>query len=144
MSLITSTYVKANFEPWELFCTVEGSASTAMEILELKIALAEAEFSQYISVSDPAELTDELQRHLLNLVRKQCFDIKHGDTEYKNPPQILKDYEASIAALKLYGPRVDDDVETNISVSFTSKERKFNTWFNERNEGDSGIITTPE
>jgi len=140
MSLITAAYVKENFEPWSSFCTVPTSSFTADEILDKKIALAEIEFSQY-SDATADDITDELKRHLLNIVRKNCFDIRHGDTRFEHKPQILIDYESSIETLKIYGRRVAE-VDSSASIRITSKPRKFGTWFNETDDVES--VSTPE
>lgn len=129
MSLITPEYVQENFEAWQNFCTVEGSAFTPEEILENKIALAEAEFSEYLTVTAET-ITDPQLRHLLNLVKKHLFDIKHGDTEFEHPPQIVKDYEASIAWLQKYRTRIAG-IDGDASISLTAKRKRFGQWFNQ-------------
>jgi len=140
MSLITADYVKENFEIWESLATRKPTELTSDETLEKKIALAEAEFSQYISASDPDELTAELHRHLFNIVKKYLFDIAHGDTVFEDRPQILLDYDNSIEALKLYGRRVAE-VESSASIMITSKSRRYGTWFNETDAAET--TTTP-
>lgn len=136
-TLITATYVKANFEQWETYCTVEGSAYTADQILEAKIDLAEIEFLEYIRV-DATTVTGQHKRHMLIIAKKNCFDIKHGNTEFESKPLIVKDYENTLAALQKYqlgelaAFDADSDTDNDLPrVSITAKTRRFDTWFNE-------------
>lgn len=129
MPIVDAAYIQANFEPWEKYCTIEGSGDTPEEVLDKKIALAESEFSEYVTVTAET-ITDQLTRHLLNLVKKHCFDIKHGDTEFEHKPQIVKDYEASLDWLKKYRIRTAG-IDGAASISITAKSRRFDHWFNE-------------
>jgi len=126
--MITPEYVQENFEAWQKFCTVEGSAFTPEEILENKIALAAAEFSEYLAVTAET-ITAPQTRHLLNVVKKHLFDIKHGDTEFEHPPQIVNDYQASIAWLQKYRTRLAG-IDADASISLTAKKKRFGQWFN--------------
>ena len=132
MSLITVEYITDNFEQWEVFCTVEGSDFSAEEILDMKLDLAEKELLEYVEVTE-ATITEPLTRHLLIIVKKNCFDIQHGDTELENKPQILRDYEATIKALEKYRsgelPMSPEPGENTPTVSITAKERYFDDWF---------------
>lgn len=123
MAVIDKDFVKSMFPEWEKFCTIKDDTLTADERLDNCIELAENEFAQYLPDVTDDDLTDVQRRHLLNLVRKQCFDLRHGDSGFDNKPQIVKDYEASIEWLS----RMVAD--TKISIS--AKVRRFDGWFND-------------
>jgi len=133
MALIDIQYVKDNFEEWEEYCTVPNSAIDPEKTLSRKIALAEAELLEYVTV-DQQTISDSLKKHLLNLIRYQCFLIKHGDTQFEYPPAIVKDYNKSISILEKYRkgeikfppdpPNADKD-----DVRFSAKDRQFDEWF---------------
>ena len=138
MALIEAQYIKDNFEPWEKFCTVSGSSFTPDEILTKKITLAEDEFLQYVSVTE-ATMTTILRRHLFNTVRKNVFDIRHGDTKFENRPQVLLDYDATIEWLERYRAG-DAGIQDENSIRITAKTRRYGSWFNE----ESSEVSTPE
>lgn len=125
MAIIDTDYVTTNFAEWEKFCTLKDDVLTKEDRLENAIALAEDEFAQYLPDVTDETLTNVLRRHLLNLVRKQCFDLRHGDSGFENKPQILKDYEATIAYLASLSGGDDG------AISITAKPRRFGEWFNE-------------
>lgn len=132
MALITAQFVKDNFEAWTKFATVEGSAFTPDEILQAKIDRATEEFNEYLTVTD-STITTPQRRHLLNLVKKHLFDIKHGDTKFEQPPQIVRDYNASIDWLQKYRTRLAG-IDGAASVSITAKPRRFSEWFNQTDD----------
>lgn len=99
MALITLEDAKDKFEVWEDYCTIEGSAKTPDQILQEKIDDAEIELTEYLDV-DETTVTDREIRHLVNIIRYNCFRVKHGDTDFDNKPQIVVDYENTIERLK--------------------------------------------
>jgi hypothetical protein len=132
MALITAQFVKDNFEAWQKFAAVEGSAHTPDEILQIKIDRAEEEFGEYLTVTNMT-ITAAQKRHLLNLCKKHLFDIKHGDTKFELPPQIVLDYNASIEWLRKYRVRAAG-IDGEKSISITAKTRRFDSWFNDTGE----------
>src|SRR3972149_7917020 len=142
MPLTPLAYVQQEFEPWQTYCTIEGSSETAAEVLQRKIDLAEIEFLEYVDV-DEDSITDQLTRHLLMLVKKQCFDIKHGSTEWDqdSKPQIIRDYERSLKWLEQYRQRTAAQAITG-DITFTTKTRRYGSWFNETDATET--TTTPE
>jgi hypothetical protein len=99
MALIDITEVQEKFEVWEDYCTINGLDKTAEEVLQDKIDDGETELLEYLTV-DEDTITAIHQRHLMNIIRYNCFRVKHGDTEFENKPQIVVDYERTIEALK--------------------------------------------
>lgn len=122
MAVIDQDFVKSMFPEWEKFCTIKDDTLTAEERLDNCIELAENEFAQYLPDVTADDLTNIQRRHLLNLVRKQCFDLRHGDSGFENKPQIIKDYEASIEWLS--------KLTAATAISITAKPRRFGEWFN--------------
>ena len=127
MALITPEFVKDNFEEWDIYCTVEGSSKTPDQILQIKIDRAEDEFLEYLNV-DETTITAQQKRHLLNIVKKNCFDIRHGSTEFDQKPQIIKDYEATIKALEEYR-LAKRGIDGSASIKMNAKDREFDEWF---------------
>lgn len=99
MALVDATFVKDKFELWEDYCTIPGSSKTADDVLNDKIEDAENEFLQYLSVTE-ADITGNQKRLLMNIIRYNCFRVKHGDTEFDHEPQIIQDYKSTIEYLK--------------------------------------------
>jgi len=131
MALLTSTWVQENFENWEDFCTID-SGETPATVLARKTQRAEDEFSAYLSRS-ASDITPAERLLLLALIKKHCFDLQHGDTEYEHPPQILRDYDSAIktlAALRdgIGGP----NREARIQMSAKTKVFGENDWFTDQ------------
>lgn len=130
MSLITTTYIKQNFPEWEKFCDVPGSDLSPGEFLNNMLISAEGEFGQYITTTE-TDITDNEKRILLNIVRKNCFDLRHGDTAFEHKPQIVKDYETTIELLDKF--RLDGFSQAKASdIKMTAKDKKFDVWFTDQ------------
>lgn len=143
MAIIDKDFVKEVFPEWEKFCTFTGGVLTADQRLDNSITLAEDQFSQYLSDVTEETLTGVQRLHLLNLVRKFCFDQRHGDTKFETKPQIIVDYEMSIKWLDAASQAQGAINRENI-VSVTAKERKFNQWFTDETEGTQLINSNDE
>lgn len=135
MSFLEIETVKIDFPLWNRFCSYD-SASDPEAILQRQMDLADNKLRQYINIPSGSALPDWLQLHLFNIVRKFCFDIKHGDTEFQSKPTIVREYEATIEELKRIAPNgtpVDLSVVTNRitssastdKISINAKERLF-------------------
>jgi hypothetical protein len=129
MALINLDYIKKNFEQWEPYCTIEGGDLSPSEILQLKLDRAEEEFLEYLDVTQETITPGQL-RFLLIIVKKNCFDIKHGDTEFEFKPQIIKDYEEAVKFLDKKRVR-QGAIDKAESIKINAKEREFDEWFNE-------------
>lgn len=128
-TLITRADVQERFETWDSFCQGkydedDNPILTPEQQLDAKIVLAEQELMEYLPSTTAETITDAASRHLLNLVRKNCFDIQHGDTEFESKPQIIRDYEATLKRLaELRDAR-------NHAPTITSTEPRFRDgWF---------------
>ncbi len=100
MALITAVYVKENFPLWDQYCT-DDTGAVSETILQKEIDLSIIKFSEYLSLTDE-EITEPLRLHLLNIVQKRCWQRRHGDTEFKEDPQLIKDYKETIKTLTGY------------------------------------------
>jgi hypothetical protein len=132
MSLISVKYVKEHFPKWEKFF-FDDSDEVNEEVLVAEIEIAEAKLLEYVQVTKDT-ITESLRVHLLNIVAYRGFTRKHGDTEFENEPQIIKDYNATIAMLEKYkageSAVIPNDIDDSDNVAITAKERKFDRWFN--------------
>lgn len=137
MDLISNEFVKSNFSLWEDYASqhseVVSEAKTSEQILTETISQSQIELLEYIKVTEET-ITDQLKSHLLNIVRKRLFDIRHGDTEFQSKPGIIRDYEATIAMLERYreGELLSPAPElgsTKSEISLTAKDRLFDGWF---------------
>lgn len=100
--LVTTQYIKDNFEHWEGYCTIEGGSDSATVVLERKIDMAEVEIKEYAALTT-SNITDQFKRHILNITRKNCFDIRHADAgDFDVKPQIVKDYETTLKYLQKF------------------------------------------
>jgi hypothetical protein len=135
MPLIDKTYVKTNFEQWGSYC-VDSEGLPDEDILQKEMDLSIVKFSEYLTISD-TEITEPLRLHLLNIVRKRCWQRNHGDTEFKELPQILKDYNETIKTLMgiKEGTISLDPMtigEPNNTIIIKAKPRRYSGfWFNE-------------
>lgn len=139
MGLITNQELKDNFVQYQDYYIDENGAYSET-VLTNEIALAEAKLKEYVNVPDSAALTDPLKLHLISIAKYRGFVRKHGDIEFENPPQIVKDYEATIDALEKIksGERGIDAREMNPTevVTMKAKQRRFgnadgsSNWFN--------------
>jgi hypothetical protein len=132
MNLITKKYVIEHFPKWEDFF-LDDSDEPNDEVLASEIKIAEAKLLEYVFVTADT-ITEALRVHLLNIVAYRGFILKHGDTEFENEPQIIKDYNATIAMLEKYkageSTVIPNDIDDSDNVAITAKERKFDRWFN--------------
>jgi hypothetical protein len=99
VALIDDQYIKDRFPAWEKYCTIKDSTKTPEEVLDIVKADSEVEFLDYLDV-DETTITDAEKLLLLKIVRYRSFLIRHGDTEFKNTPEIVKEYEATLEFLK--------------------------------------------
>ncbi len=136
MSIIAIAVVKTRFPRWQIFVKLDSSEDEATVDTRLQgiIDDADEEFAEYV-VADSTTITGPLTLHLMNLIRKRCFDVKHGETAYETKPQIVRDYEASIEALGRYltglleKPLAAGATDSQLDVSVTSRAKKFGDWF---------------
>ena len=97
MALTPSTYtnyVEQNWPGWKKWCThpdPDVVGGTAAELL-LKAVTKACNLWNNFRDDEDADMTNPMKDHLLNLIKKFCFDYHHGDTEFKNPPQIIQDF----------------------------------------------------
>lgn len=147
--LITKAYVKENFPQWEHYAEYDTEAADTDAALDKQIAQAEIELSDYVSV-DEDTITDTLKRHLLRIVRKNLFDLKHADTEFDRPPGIVADYNNTIDMLEQLrdGERPAEPAtpeEAGGKVNIKAKKRRMNRWFTDTGgyQVDSSDENTP-
>lgn len=127
MALIDADYVTKNFPNWELFCFQEGTV--AEDNLQLAIDRAIEEFSEYLTRTD-TDITAMEKRHILVIAKYNCFEFKHGDTDFSTKPIIVKDYERTIETLQKYAEgKMGQPASTDITMD--GKTRKFGVdkWF---------------
>jgi hypothetical protein len=132
LALITIYYVKDNFPLWASYC-LDDAGSPSEAVLQKEIDLSIVKFSEFVEVTDEG-MTEPLRLHLLNIIMKRAWARKYGDTEFKEKPQILKDYEDTIKTLQSYKEGVSMEpakAGSSLSVSITAKERRFGSWFND-------------
>ena len=129
MSLITTEFVKTKFPQWEKYC------ETSEVVLQSEIDDAEAVFLFYVNVN-AVSITNFLKLLLLILVKKECFDLLHGDKEFEHRPQILKDYDKALQTLQAIKDGVLSVIGTSISqsnsITMTADTKVFDTWFNSK------------
>jgi hypothetical protein len=123
--LLTPEYVKCNLPNWELYCGISTEFS-ADELLQKAIDLAESEFLNFITVTSD-DMTDPLRRHLFNIAAYNCFMYKHGDTEFKEKPQIIMRY---LNTKKL----LEGGLISTGNISITAKDRLFDEGFTKNDE----------
>lgn len=132
-TLVPLAEIKTRFPRWRAYVEQEPDPEAA---LSGAVAEAERELRSCVDVGDA--LPDELQPHYMALVRKHVFDVLHGDTEFEpdNRPQVLRDYDrhrADLEALRDGDRQLSgrSGVEAAHVPSFTSKARRFGTWFHD-------------
>ena len=135
MSLMTNNYVKSHFVQYhDYFIDEDGVYDES--ILTDEIANSETILNEYVDV-DETTITDQLKLHLLNIIRYRGFTRKHGDREFDNKPQIVRDYEASITVLEELKAGIRTltarPVSNDDAVTMTSKPRKFGNADGSRN-----------
>lgn len=131
-TLLTAEWAKERFPAWSKFCDVEEFEGTADDLFDIAMGMAEVEFLEYLDVS-VSTITDPMKRHLLNIVKKVCFNFRQDDAQFEQAPQIVVDYERTIAKLTAWrdgepteAPAPDANADT---VTMASKDRMFETWF---------------
>lgn len=136
MALIDIATVKDQFPRWESFVRLSSAedGATVDARLQREIDNGETELLEYVDV-DETTITDQLTLHLLCIIKKRCFDVKHGDTAYDRDPQIVRDYKDCIAKLERYKTGefdIPDPDDTETDVRMTAKPRRFGGhWFNQ-------------
>lgn len=133
MELITTDYIKKYFPLWDRYC---NSNTT---LLEEQRERAQNILLGFIIV-DETSITDPLREHLFNIIKKLCFDLKNGDTEFQTDPAIVSDYKATIKLLLQYKSGdipVDAVAKSSVKhVAIHSKHRLFGHGFGPNNPGD--------
>jgi hypothetical protein len=126
MALITPDYVKGKFPEWETLCTRKDALLTADQMLQNAIDMAETEYQEFLGTIDEDDITSTDLLHLLRIVKYNCHNFRHGDSEFKRTPQVVKDYEKTRKRLEAGLIRGD-------GVRITSVDKKFDEWFNDDN-----------
>jgi hypothetical protein len=129
----TIEWVKNNFTIWGNFCDDnENKLKTAMKNALLEI-------NEYIEVTEDQLIDTRIGRHFLIITKKNCFNYKHGDTEFERDPQIVKDYNATIELLEdLSSTRSinEEDTEDGTNITMKARSKLFDTWFTNLREED--------
>jgi hypothetical protein len=137
MSILTLSTVKTRFPEWEkyLVITINDTDEQKDAKLQLVVDNADAELSEYVDVNADT-ITPALTNHLMNIIRKHAFDLKNGNRATEVKPQVIRDYEHSLAQLKSYQagfrnvPLADGETDTQLDVSVkNARTRKFSVWF---------------
>lgn len=128
MSLITKEYVKEGFPLWESYFINPSTGKADESVLQSEIDRAETILVEYLQ-ADEDNITEQLKNHLLNIVKYLGFVLKHGDTEFKEKTQIVKDYEMTMQLLKDYKAGITPITPVPLSdkrtISVQAKERLF-------------------
>lgn len=104
-TLIDLATVEVHFEEWEKYVRLDAGddGPTLDARLQGKIDRAEFKMLEYLPDLTPETISDPLKFiHLIVLTRKYSFDIQHGDASFEEKPQIIRDYEDTIALLERY------------------------------------------
>ncbi len=141
--LIDKSAVTTRFPEWQTYVQRSGeSEQDAEDRLDLIIEDAEAKLQEYIDVGSET-MSAPLRLHLLNVIRKRAFDVKHGNKDFDDLPQILKDYEHTLEMLDAYRAgefevpsAEEEDDDTNEHVRMHAKDRRFKRWFGPLWPGD--------
>lgn len=108
MALITLAIVKSKWPTWEtLLNSITVTGQTSDQLLQTAIDLAIDELTEFLDVEDD-DMTDTLTMHLMRIVQKKAFDMRHGDVVFKEGerPAIVVNYDDTMSRLKegLIGP----------------------------------------
>jgi len=140
-TLTTAEWCQERFPGWRKFCDIDDFEGTPEDLFDIAREMAEVELLEYIDV-DVSTITPALKHHLLNITKKVCFNFRHDDAQFDKQPQIVVDYEKSIAMLEQYrngelpnAPEPGDNADT---VTMSAKDRKFERWFTD------AVLTTEE
>lgn len=148
--LITKAYIKQRFPSWQFFIEQMPDGSPVLsddEKLDLIIEDSEGKLLSILTLTD-TDMNANLRRHLLNIVKKFLWDLKHGDTVFEDVPQVNKDYEDTLQYLHdvaagrkpLTGPAPAsaDDI-----MHIDAKQRDFGgpkgTWFTRDDSDAEGL-----
>lgn len=111
MPIIDAAYVKARWDQWEAFCTLDRydpqQAAHAVDnptpdmVLEQAVADGVDELTGFVPVTE-AGATAKAKQLAMRLAKKHAFDQKHGDDGFEHDPQILKDYRAAVRELEAF------------------------------------------
>lgn len=100
MSVLSTSFVTTNFPQYGSYFN-DAESSYSEEVLQRELDFAEAQVNTYIALpATEAELTTTVKLFILNVVRYRGFNLLYGDQQFDNKPQIVKDYEDTIAMLK--------------------------------------------
>ena len=139
MALITPQHIKDRWPDWETYCSAHEDLIPD-EALDLAIEDAETEFQELLPDITEDTITDALRRHLLHIVKKNAFDFLHGDTDFRRTPQIVQDYEDTLATIERYRsselPLPDPDSSKGDRFRMHAKRRRFGRgdWFTDRRD----------
>jgi len=133
MSLLTIDFVKQNFPLWNKYC-LDDEGAPDETILQNEMDIAEMKLGEFVEVNSET-ITDPIRLHLFNITRKRCFDRIQGDTVFEFVPQIVKEYDDTIALLTSYKNEEISPDGKNInasekSIKLKAKKRRFKQWFN--------------
>jgi hypothetical protein len=132
--------VKARFPRWKAFCQMQQTEPDADVEARLQQAArhAEGELQDYVAVTGPADMTERLERYLLDIIRFNAHEIKHSSEDYDTKPAVVRRYERTLDTLAAIrngtqpDPRdlsADDDTEDAPDVHVQAKPRRFDRWF---------------
>jgi|GEM_PF-5179896 len=127
--LVTSDWVKDRFPTWSTYCTREDNLKTPDEMLQLAIDDATGTFVGFMNGITVLDMTDELNGHLLHMVKFNCFNFLHGNTTFKNDPLIVKEYKHSIELLEKGIISFGTADNTKGHVRFKTRDRQFDDSF---------------
>lgn len=127
----TLDWVKTRFPLWTDFCDEDESA------LSNEIDMAIVEMNDFFTIEESDfdfNTNNALNIHLLNIIRKRCFDLKQSGEDFTTKPTIVKDYERTLKTLEAYQtgitkPNPEHDSDTENLISIDAKTRVFDEWF---------------
>lgn len=137
--MITEAYITKQFPEWKDWAkshpehTANDGLKDDQAVLSDLQEDAIVQLLEYITVTSET-ISEQIRRHLLNLLKYRFFGLRHGDSEFQHKPKIVRDYEASIEMLEGYrdgkflkpAPEIGD---RRGDIKMESKKRQFNRWF---------------
>lgn len=126
--LISAKYVKSHFPLWDKYCIDPDTGDVSDNMLLNAIEMGHARFYSYVS-SERTTMTEGLRADLLTIIKYIMFGYKHGDADFENKPQIVKDYDETIKRLAEYksgDQKIEPSpVSTKPAARISSKKRLF-------------------
>lgn len=128
-------YIKKNFPQYDKYFLDEDSIYQD-EILQTEVNNAKTELGTYVQI--PETFSDQIRLFLLTIVKYRGFNRLHGDTEFDNKPQIVKDYDNLIKLLT--GVKAGDSLtgaegKPGDHVRIHARSRKFGEGFDDPEGG---------